>query len=55
MRAAGFSKAVEDVKAGKCPFCGSTKIYPKDFRDALSLKEYTISGMCQKCQDDFFE
>lgn len=25
-----------------------------EFRDALSQKEYTISGMCQDCQDDFF-
>jgi len=26
----------------------------KNFRDALSRKEYTISGMCQKCQDSVF-
>jgi hypothetical protein len=25
-----------------------------EFRDALSRKEYTISGLCQKCQDDIF-
>lgn len=25
------------------------------FRDSLSAKEYTISGMCQTCQDDIFE
>lgn len=24
------------------------------FRDKLSAKEYTISGMCQDCQDDVF-
>jgi len=24
------------------------------FRDSLSAKEYTISGMCQTCQDDLF-
>ena len=24
------------------------------FRDALSRKEYTISGLCQECQDDIF-
>jgi hypothetical protein len=24
------------------------------FRDELSAKEYTISGLCQDCQDDFF-
>jgi hypothetical protein len=24
------------------------------FRDDLSRKEYQISGMCQRCQDDIF-
>ena len=24
------------------------------FRDALSAREYTISGMCQQCQDEVF-
>lgn len=24
------------------------------FRDELSRKEYTISGLCQKCQDSIF-
>jgi hypothetical protein len=26
----------------------------KEFRDDISRKEYTISGMCQKCQDRTF-
>lgn len=25
-----------------------------DFKDKLSLKEYTISGFCQSCQDETF-
>jgi len=25
-----------------------------EFKDELSREEYTISGMCQKCQDDFY-
>ena len=25
-----------------------------EFRDAASKKEYTMSGMCQTCQDNFF-
>ena len=25
-----------------------------EFRDRLSEKEYTISGMCQSCQDSTF-
>lgn len=24
------------------------------FRNAISRKEYSISGMCQQCQDDIF-
>ena len=26
----------------------------KEFRDHISCKEYTISGLCQKCQDSIF-
>jgi len=26
----------------------------REFRDALSEKEYGISGLCQKCQDKVF-
>jgi hypothetical protein len=25
-----------------------------EFRDALSRREYSISGLCQKCQDELF-
>ena len=35
-------------KTSTCVTCGSEA---KDFRDATSEKEYTISGMCQNCQD----
>ncbi len=28
--------------------CGGPAV---EFTDALSLKEYTISGVCQECQD----
>jgi hypothetical protein len=34
--------------------CAMCKKPTKGFRDARSLKEYTISGMCQKCQDRIF-
>ena len=37
-----------------CITCGSTEIEPKDFRNAISLKEYGISHMCQQCQDSVF-
>jgi hydrogenase maturation factor len=52
-------KAIEDLFPGtanaisqrKCPIC-ATPI--TSFRNALSLREYEISGMCQKCQDTVF-
>lgn len=34
-----------------CYWCGEIIT---GFRDELSKKEYTISGFCQKCQDDTF-
>jgi hypothetical protein len=36
---------------GKCPVCGGDAI---EFRDALSVKENSMSGLCQKCQDETF-
>ena len=39
------------VAEGSCTFCHEMAT---SFRDDLSAKEYTISGMCQKCQDNFF-
>jgi hypothetical protein len=39
------SKAVDPI--GTDPAMGG-------FRDALSAKEYRISGMCQDCQDKIF-
>ena len=34
-----------------CVSCGKSAT---EFRDALSKKEYTISGLCQVCQDAVF-
>ena len=34
--------------------CVTCKGPAQVFHDALSLKEYTISGMCQKCQNETF-
>lgn len=31
--------------------CGGDAV---EFRDPVSCKEYSISGLCQKCQDAFF-
>lgn len=50
-----FQTAAKDVTAGNCPWC-KKPIHPnKDFRNALSLKEYEISGICQACQDDYYK
>lgn len=38
-----------------CALC-QRQIDPKtEFTDALSAKEFTISGMCQSCQNKIFE
>lgn len=42
------------VEAGQCAFDESHDVSPESFRDALSRKEFGISGMCQKCQDETF-
>lgn len=37
-----------------CSVCGDL-LDLKDFKDSLSEKEFTISGLCQKCQDKTFK
>jgi hypothetical protein len=34
--------------------CVSCKKPIVEFKDVISLKEYTISGLCQLCQDEVF-
>lgn len=46
-----FPGTTEAINSHKCPLCNRPI---GEFRDALSRKEYNISGMCQKCQDDIF-
>jgi len=36
------------IKNDKCVLCGGDA---KEFRDEVSEREYSISGMCQECQD----
>jgi hypothetical protein len=43
---------VESVADNICNFCGKPV---GKFFDRISEKEYTISGMCQKCQDFTFK
>lgn len=35
-------------------YCTMCRKPATEFRDELSRKEYTLSGCCQTCQDDFF-
>lgn len=54
MRDAGFGEEMDLVNQSKCPMC-KEKIDFDDFKnDVLSLKEFTISGMCMKCQTEIF-
>ena len=39
------------IDADLCAFCAQPAT---EFTDELSRKEYTISGMCQTCQDGMF-
>lgn len=52
MAAAGFNKELARIEAGKCPTCG---FEVDTFRDALSKREFEISGMCQECQDSIWD
>jgi hypothetical protein len=44
----------EVIRLGKCMTCDRVGNTHTSFRDDLSRKEYQISGMCQRCQDDIF-
>lgn len=41
----------EAIMADKCMSCG---LDATEFRDEISRKEFTISGLCQDCQDSVF-
>lgn len=34
--------------------CGNLIASMADFKDDISRQEYLISGLCQQCQDQFF-
>lgn len=47
-----FGRSFSLAKAGNgCVACGKPAT---TFRDALSKREYGISGLCQSCQDSIF-
>lgn len=40
---------------GVCPFCGKKVNSKEEFKDEVSWREYTISGLCQECQNEVFQ
>lgn len=53
MNLLGFDKELDLVKNKKCPSCGQG-IDESAFDSECSRNEYTISGLCQECQDSIF-
>lgn len=48
-----FPEEMKRAAQGRCPFCGEL-VDSQDFRDELSRREFSIFGICQKCQDNYF-
>ena len=42
------------VGKGRCPFCDTSTGRHCDFNSDKSRREYSISGLCQDCQDQIF-
>lgn len=53
MRAMGFGEMVKLVEQGKCPFC-KEEVKMEDFEDELSKKDFEVTGLCQKCQNETY-
>ncbi len=49
-----FPEKMKLIDQGRCPDC-TEKVLAGSFKDALSEKEFQISGLCQKCQDEIFK
>jgi hypothetical protein len=43
--------ASDSIKADICVACGKPAV---EFSDELSRREFSISGLCQECQDRIF-
>jgi hypothetical protein len=55
MKQCGFKKEVNLVEKKYCPFCNTKlKGVRSEFKNTISWKEFQISGLCQKCQDEIF-
>lgn len=49
-----FNKMKAMKAEGKCPMCGK-EVKTSEFKNDISLKEFKQSGLCQVCQNKFFE
>ena len=49
-----FHDDVNPETIAVCPFCRKEIRIP-DFKGPTAWKEYKMSGLCQKCQDAFFD
>jgi tRNA 2-selenouridine synthase SelU len=47
-------KHSENIVRGICNGCGKKIDIKNEFKNAISRKEYLISGFCQICQDEVF-
>ena len=48
-----FPGTMQSIRECRCPMCRHD-IVMSEFVDPLSVREYEISGLCQKCQNEFF-
>ncbi len=46
-----FPGRMKSIRGDRCVMC---KGPASEFEDALSRKEFSISGLCQNCQDEVF-
>ena len=44
-------RMTDTIEKAGCATCGKPTGDAADFRDELSMREYTVSRMCQVCQD----
>ena len=44
----------KSIKSNQCVFCFKTIDPDTEFQDEISKREFTISGLCSKCQDKTF-
>lgn len=51
-----FPDEYKKIEEGKCPKCGKEIDLETEFEDNdLGMKEFLISGLCEKCQGNIFD